>query len=493
MSSNFYEWQLIVLVATCTALLVIEKYILRRKDASTHETSPEAGAPDAIVSRLSRQYLCVYAIVMGADWLQGPYIYSLYREQYGLPERLVAFLFVLGFLTAGVAAPLVGVWADEFGRKRMCMLFCLIYTLGCTFIQFPYLPSLLLGRFLGGFGTAILFSGFESWLVTSANNLALTTRDLSTIFGRATLVNSVVAAIAGVTSNQLVECSHSYATPFVASGALLLFAWVIIALLWSENYGAASASASEVLDLRRLSTAWKIVQSDKRLLVLGFTQTCFEGSMYLFVFLWVPFLQEATSDSRNRTLPLGYIFSSFMVSMTLGSLLYTSIISLSRLDAPQAQPDPSNSSYSSTSTDAPTPARSSPSSSHERAITLHAKLSAAVCVISALAFALSVTSRHEHTRFWAFCAFEACVGVYYPVQGMLRGRLVEDEHRATLSSLFRVPLNVFVTVSLMTGVSSARHFVLSACAGLLLCSACVTGAVFLRGARRPALAALRER
>ena len=155
--------------------------------------------------------------------------------------------------------------------------------------------------------------------------------------------------------------------------------------------------------------------------------------MYLFVFLWVPFLQEATSDSRNRTLPLGYIFSSFMVSMTLGSLLYTSIISLSRLDAPQAQPDPSNSSYSSTSTDAPTPARSSPSSSHERAINLHAKLSAAVCVISALAFALSVTSRHEHMRFWAFCAFEACVGVYYPVQGMLRGRLVEDEHRATVS------------------------------------------------------------
>ena len=49
----------------------------------------------------------------GADWLQGPYIYSLYREQYGLPERLVAFLFVLGFLTAGVAAPLVGVWADQ--------------------------------------------------------------------------------------------------------------------------------------------------------------------------------------------------------------------------------------------------------------------------------------------------------------------------------------------------------------------------------------------
>ena len=49
----------------------------------------------------------------GADWLQGPYVYSLYREQYNFPERLVAILFVTGFVSAGLAAPLVGVWADQ--------------------------------------------------------------------------------------------------------------------------------------------------------------------------------------------------------------------------------------------------------------------------------------------------------------------------------------------------------------------------------------------
>ena len=50
---------------------------------------------------------------VGADWLQGPYVYSLYKEQYAFPERLVALLFVTGFMTAGLAAPLVGVWADQ--------------------------------------------------------------------------------------------------------------------------------------------------------------------------------------------------------------------------------------------------------------------------------------------------------------------------------------------------------------------------------------------
>jgi len=51
--------------------------------------------------------------VVGADWLQGPYVYSLYRDQYKFPERLVAVLFVTGFIAAGLAAPLIGAWADQ--------------------------------------------------------------------------------------------------------------------------------------------------------------------------------------------------------------------------------------------------------------------------------------------------------------------------------------------------------------------------------------------
>ena len=51
--------------------------------------------------------------IPGADWLQGPYIYSLYREEYGLPERLVALLFVVGYSSGGIAYPLVGSWADQ--------------------------------------------------------------------------------------------------------------------------------------------------------------------------------------------------------------------------------------------------------------------------------------------------------------------------------------------------------------------------------------------
>jgi len=49
-----------------------------------------------------------------------------------------------------------------------------------------------------------------------------------------------------------------------------------------------------------------------------------------------------------------------------------------------------------------------------------------------------------------------------------------------LSALFRVPLNVFVVVSLLTGVGSARNLVLSACSGVLGFSAIMTGLVIVR-------------
>jgi len=115
----------------------------------------------------------------------------------------------------------------------------------------------------------------------------------------------------------------------------------------------------------------------------------------------------------------------------------------------------------------------------DSSLTLHAKLSSMICAVSAFALALSVASTDERTRFYAFCLFEACVGMYYPVQGTLRGTLISNEHRATLSSLFRVPLNIFVVVSLLTGVSSARKGVLTASAIMLAFSSLMTGIVIV--------------
>ena len=141
------------------------------------------------------------------------------------------------------------------------MLFCVTYIATCTLIQFHSLPLLFAGRLLGGFSTAILLSTPESWLVASANNLSLSSRDLSTILGRATLASSVTATVAGIASNKLVERTALFSSTFIASGALLLLGLVSIGLIWSENRGAATSESTDLVDWKRLLEAWGIVRA----------------------------------------------------------------------------------------------------------------------------------------------------------------------------------------------------------------------------------------
>ena len=142
------------------------------------------------------------------------------------------------------------------------MAFCVTYTITCMCITVPSLPVLFFGRVLGGVSTSILYSAFESWVVSSSNHLALPQSALSNILGRATLVNGIVAAIAGVVSNKLVSTTLTFKSPFIASGVLLVLAWAVINRTWHENRGGASSSDDgSIFQLRRLGQAWDIVKT----------------------------------------------------------------------------------------------------------------------------------------------------------------------------------------------------------------------------------------
>lgn len=151
----------------------------------------------------------------------------------------------------------------------MCQAFCITYTLACASTFFNFLPILYLGRVLGGISTSILFSAFESWLISSSNNLGLDQGELGSIIGRAMLVNGFVAFSAGVVSNKLVGTFETNTAPFLASGIVLMVSWVIIKSLWAENYGNGGGSEvySDPFQLKRLGQAWTIVRNGKRRLL----------------------------------------------------------------------------------------------------------------------------------------------------------------------------------------------------------------------------------
>jgi len=179
--------------------------------------------------------------------------------------------------------------------------------------------------------------------------------------------------------------------------------------------------------------------------------------MYLFVFFWSAALKSAhalankdliTSTTPATDLPFGIIFSSFMSGMMLGSLGFTLATAAVTNDFGTKKPFFASSSLLTMSI-----------------------AGASTCLLLAVIF------KSECIIFWAFCFFEVCVGVYYPSMGHQKGKIVDDGVRAKVYGILRIPLNVFVvlTLSLTTEGDAHRDHVFVFCGGLLLLASIAAG------------------
>ncbi|CAG8481245.1 15665_t:CDS:2 [Gigaspora rosea] len=182
---------------------------------------------------------------MAGDWLQGPYIYAIYKS-YGFELNEIAILFVTGFLSSGIFGTIIGSAADKL--------------------------------ILGGISTSLLFSVFEAWMVSEH-------------FSRATFGNGLVAIFSGLFANWLVE-RHGISSPFLAAIGFFVTAAMVIILTWKENYGSDSKNVPCFH-----------VMNYSRVLAIGAVQSLYEASMYIFVFLWAPLLESQHDISNESNLP----------------------------------------------------------------------------------------------------------------------------------------------------------------------------------------------
>lgn len=278
-----------------------------------------------------------------------------------------------------------------------------------------------------------MYSAFESWMVTEYHKRQMDKAgsSLSGMYGIMTTLNSIVAILSGVFSEWLVTFTGTKRAPFMASAGLLMIAFWIILVCWTENYGdshqTSESSTGPQLD------ALKTFFTDKRILTLGLASCFFEGSMYLFVFFWTPALKAAQSLAGSPALPLGMIFACFMGSVMLGSLAFNLLVSKYKLIS-------------------------------------HARLLTIIFATASSSLLITVVVQDEALTFWSFCVFEACVGMYWPSVGYLKGRFIDDGIRARIYGMLRIPLNTFVVValSLIKEGPEYRNLVFMTCSGLLV-------------------------
>jgi MFS transporter, MFS domain-containing protein family, molybdate-anion transporter len=298
----------------------------------------------------------------------------------------------------------------------------------------------MLGRLLGGVATSLLFSVFEAWLIRAHSDRQLKSY-LGKSFTWASYGNSIIAILAGLIANNAASSFPmekvfpqanlyygGYLNPFDISLLALVVCGALAVTLWEENYG--DGGSDEVDDSQAkgntnkwydaLYQAFLIAMRNNEILYCGLVSSLFEGSMYIFVFMWTPAL---TGGDHDVKLPFGLIFSTFMVNCMIGSSLFSLLMDMKiRVE----------------------------------------NLGVYIFAVASFSMLIVATASSKTLAFIAMNLFEITVGLYWPTMGTMKGGIVPESKRAAIYNLYRIPLNCIVLCSLLTDLSPTTSFTLCA-------------------------------
>lgn len=489
-------------------------------------------------SRLRTRYNIVYVFATFGDWIQGAYLYALYRE-HGFTMQSIGFIFVLGYASSAFLGTIVASLGDRYGHKVNCVLYGFAYAFVCVVSsRRSDVFSLYFARVLGGICYSLLFSSFEAWAIAECDRKKIHRRNLARLFASATFFNALSAVVAGIIGNAVVDTfsrkngyytgsqsrtlprlqtadearverplpelriktslfvtekePNEFAPAFdVAAGALFLCG-CLCASLWVNNKtkvnredeendeGDENASFEEDEDeededredeedatkipprrrtLRKtrrkrrggILESFKIVATRPELLSLGTTNSLYEAALHVFVFIWTPALEKRKDADQTVSgfVPHGVVFSLFMTCKMLGSMTYSILSSVQR-KRPYVNVSVSGDNSNNTS------------------IAQTRKSLRYVFLAAAISFFWTVVFKESYfVALFAFCAFEFGLGVYWPAMAVLRGELVPNNLRASVTSVFRVPLNVLVVMLLTAAGRASERALLLCCAAMM--------------------------
>ncbi|XP_026817614.1 molybdate-anion transporter-like [Rhopalosiphum maidis] len=402
---------LIVIIVLLTVAVILfavsKKYVVEKLKQETNTD----------FQKLQRRYLIVYCLACFADWLQGPYVYKLYK-QYGYNEGEIAVLFITGTISNSLFGTITGALADIYGRKILCISYGILYSGCCVTKMFGNFQLLLVGRMLGGISTSILYSAFDSWYINEhVNYYKLPEEWLNNTFAKATFFNATLAILAGLLSLFLVSVlEFGPVAPFVTAIPFLMTSSIYVMSVINEHYVRNTKSASA--SVKKAIILW---MTNKNIFTLSVVQSLYEGVMYLFIFIWTPTF-DVLKDSKP---PLGLVFSSFMLALMIGSKIYSILLGNSFLD----------------------------SKKQLQLATFVATFSFLMCslAISNIFFDYSGQQKYYKvmTCYFFFLLFEISIGIYFPSMTYLKSQVIPEKIRVTISNVIKIPSNVFICLALL--------------------------------------------
>ena len=407
------------------------------------------------------RYLLPYFCVSACNWLQGPYFYSVYKTKFA-PENVedgLKIIYICGYTMSLLSSIFAGFWTDRLGRKGASMCCCFLYILSCISVHSNYMPTLIIGRILGGFASTLFHTAFESWL----NDSKTDSKIIGELFYLQTSLGGIVAILSGGISFYSTKYFGLFGS-FRVSAMFSLLGALFIGLFWKENYGGGpcgnnnnsnenkSSSNNIEVAVKTIPLSKVIIElfNNQSLLLLGLSQILFEAPMHVFIMLWNPALQDAANndflnvkqnqqklDVVSPLLAPGVTFSIFMFALMIGSHV-VSIFSRKLNFNPESA--------------------------------LIAVFSIAACslfcaskasylstiVLNNYDFGINnysngyfYNNKMQFFVYFFFILYEFSVGVYFPSIAVCRSYYIPNTIRASITSIYRVPQNLFVIVLLL--------------------------------------------
>jgi MFS family permease len=403
-------------------------------------------------------------------------------EGYGFS---VASLYCLGFITGAFTAPITGPLIDRFGRKKSALLYCAL-EVGINMLeQFPFLSGLIVSRVVGGITTNLLSTVFEAWVDTEYRNRGFADEQYETLMRDSVVVSNLAAIASGYLAHVLAE-NFGNVGPFEGAVTCTAVAFVVIFLLWSENYGkpvgaegaksADQAASGETTtkaksSLAELRDTIDFIRSDTKILRVCITQGLTLGSLHIFIFLWSPLLKEfsfAASGSGSSVWGLdgqgepayGLIFGAFMAAGVLGGLcspfcrkLVTLLLSpLTKSSVPE------------------TVTVDGEGTVRPMDVEFQGALCYFCCALLLLAPCL-MSASNEYTfsvALFSFIAYEFSVGIYSPCEGVMRSIYIPPESRGSIMTVPSIIVNVAVALGVVSTESIPRQTALCVISVLMM-------------------------
>ena len=419
-SKNSYYVPIIVGIAT--VLLIIQLIIMLLKElkresgvdmnASLDKTLPNnmdySLTLEPRKNSLKSRYLIAFVLTRSAMWAKAPYLYTLFMTVHKFSMAEIGILYLVDAVAALIFGPITGQLADKYGRKLFCHCYNWSIILNLLLRMQGSRILAYLAQIVTGFGAGLICTTFEAWVVSESEKEFKGLKKEAERFRKRLFKNSnVLDAAVSIITSMICAIIYSYMgiyAPFWISIGLSFLAFVVIAKLWDENAPLANRRENTWEQFKEASKELKKVN----VLCIGLIEGIAMGILNIYLFSWTPILKQSTPGGMN----VGFIYTSMVLTMIVGTKSYEVLIVYCNFD-------------------------------------YYMSITGCLFIQGVLLF-LTYYIDNFLARMLFLALFNGLTGFYNPLNSIVKSNILVDEYRALLMNLFRIPLNIYVIIVLLT-------------------------------------------